>query len=163
MKITSKKKALPWLWLSVFIIVVDQWTKYLIVHHLAFGRPIKIFPWLNLTLHYNTGAAFSFWGTEGGWQIYLFALISLIVSVFLMIWLSRIQHSDKLKAVGLSLVVGGALGNFIDRVRLGYVIDFIDFHIKDWHYATFNIADGAICAGVFLLIIETVFEERPSS
>lgn len=157
---TSKKKALPWLWLSVFIIAVDQWTKYLIVHHLAFGRPIKIFPWLNLTLNYNTGAAFSFLGTEGSWQIYLFALISLIVSVFLIIWLSRIQCSDKRKTVGLSLVVGGAFGNFIDRVRLGYVIDFIDFHIKDWHYATFNIADSAICVGVFLLIIETVFERR---
>nr|WP_304986116.1 signal peptidase II [Coxiella-like endosymbiont] len=163
MKMTSKKKALPWLRLSVFIIAVDQWTKYLIVHHLAFGRPIKIFLWLNLALNYNIGAAFSFLGTEeGGWQIYLFALISLIVSVFLIIWLSRIQRSDKWKAVGLSLVVGGALGNFIDRVRLGYVIDFIDFHIKDWHYATFNIADSAICVGVFLLIIATIFERRSS-
>lgn len=161
-KNSYEKKTLPWLWLSILIIVVDQWTKYLIVHHLVFGWPIKIFPWLNLTLNYNTGAAFSFLATETGWQIYFFALMALIVSVFLIIWLIRIQYSDHWKAISLALVLGGVLGNFIDRVRLGYVIDFIDFHIKDWHYATFNIGDNAICVGVFLLIIATIFRRRSS-
>ena len=156
MKTTLGKKALLWLWLSVFIITIDQLTKYLVLHYLKFGRTVKNFSWLNLTLNYNTGAAFSFLSTESGWQVYFFSLISSIVIIFLVIWLSRIQRSDKWRAVGFSLIIGGALGNFIDRVCLGYVIDFIDFHIKNWHYATFNIADSAICVGVFLLIINSV-------
>ena len=162
MKVTLKKKALPWLWLSFFIIAVDQWTKYLAVHHLVFGRPIKIFPWLNLTLNCNTGAAFSFLDIKGGRWVYFFALISLVVSVFLIVSISRTQRSDKWRSVGLSLIIGGAFGNFIDRVRLGYVIDFIDFHIKNWHYATFNVADSAIFVVAFLLIITMLFASRPS-
>ncbi|MFW0094493.1 MAG: signal peptidase II [Coxiella endosymbiont of Haemaphysalis qinghaiensis] len=158
----TEKKALPWLWLSFFIIMVDQWTKYLAVHHLVFAHPIKIFPWLNLTLSCNTGAAFSFLNTEGGWQVYFFALISLVVSIFLTVWLGRIQRSDKWGSIGLSLIIGGALGNFIDRIRFGYVIDFIDFHIKNWHYATFNAADSAIFMAALLLIIAILFAPRPS-
>ncbi|WP_264435317.1 signal peptidase II [Coxiella endosymbiont of Dermacentor marginatus] len=153
MKTTSGKTALLWLWLSVFIITIDQLTKYLVFHYLTFGSTVKNFSWLNLTLNYNTGAAFSFLSTESGWQVYFFSLISLIVVIFLIVWLSRTQRSDKWRAIGFSLIVGGALGNFIDRVRLGCVIDFVDFHIKNWHYATFNIADSAICMGVFLLIV----------
>lgn len=153
MKTTSRKTALTWLWLSVFIITIDQLTKYLVLHYLTFGSTVKNFSWLNLTLNYNTGAAFSFLSTESGWQVYFFSLISLIVVIFLIVWLSRTQCSDKWRALGFSLIVGGALGNFIDRVRLGYVIDFMDFHIKNWHYATFNVADSAICIGVFLLIV----------
>ncbi|MFV9988812.1 MAG: signal peptidase II [Coxiella endosymbiont of Dermacentor nuttalli] len=153
MKTTSRKTALTWLWLSVFIITIDQLTKYLVLHYLTFGSTVKNFSWLNLTLNYNTGAAFSFLSTESGWQVYFFSLISLIVVIFLIVWLSRTQRSDKWRALGFSLIVGGALGNFIDRVRLGYVIDFMDFHIKNWHYATFNVADSAICIGVFLLIV----------
>lgn len=157
------KKTLSWLILSVFIIIIDQLTKYLVVHHLAFGQPNKIFTWLNLTLNYNTGAAFSFLGTANGWQVYLFSMLSLIVSLFLIIWLSRIRCSEKWKAVSISLILGGALGNCIDRVRLGYVVDFIDFHIKYWHYATFNMADSAICVGVFLLLMEQCLFRRPTS
>lgn len=153
MKTTSRKTALTWLWLSVFIITIDQLTKYLVLHYLTFGSTVKNFSWLNLILNYNTGAAFSFLSTESGWQVYFFSLISLIVVIFLIVWLSRTQRSDKWRALGFSLIVGGALGNFIDRVRLGYVIDFMDFHIKNWHYATFNVADSAICIGVFLLIV----------
>ncbi|MFW0055214.1 MAG: signal peptidase II [Coxiella endosymbiont of Dermacentor silvarum] len=153
MKTTSRKTALTWLWLSVFIITIDQLTKYLVLHYLTFGSTVKNFSWLNLTLNYNTGAAFSFLSTESGWQVYFFSLIALIVVIFLIVWLSRTQRSDKWRALGFSLIVGGALGNFIDRVRLGYVIDFMDFHIKNWHYATFNVADSAICIGVFLLIV----------
>ena len=164
MKTTWNKKALLWLWLSIFIIIVDQLTKYLVIHHLTSGSSVKNFSWLNLILNCNSGAAFSFLGTESGWQVYFFSLISLIVSIFLIAWLSQIQYSDKWRAIGLSLIVGGALGNFIDRVRLGYVIDFIDFHVKNWHYATFNIADSAICVGVLLLVVLLMFtSHRPNN
>lgn len=153
----KKKKASPWLYLSALMTVFDQVTKYGIVHHWAIGKPIKILPFLNFTLNYNTGAAFSFLGAEGGWQIYFFAVFSLTVVVLLISWLSRTRRSDYVMAIGLSLVIGGALGNFIDRVFLGYVVDFIDFHIKDWHYATFNFADSVICIGASLLMICIVF------
>lgn len=157
MKVSLEKKALCWLWLSFFIITVDQWTKYLASHYLVFAYPIKIFPWLNLTLNYNTGVAFSFLDTKKEVGVYFFASISLIVSVFFIVWLSQIQRSNKWRSIGLSLIIGGAFGNFIDRVRLGYVIDFIDFHIKNWHYATFNVADSAIFVAAFLLMITMLF------
>lgn len=152
------KKASPWLYLSVLAIVFDQVTKYEAVRHWTMGKPIKIFPFLNFTLNHNTGAAFSFLGTGSGWQIYSFAAISLVIAVFLIVWLSRTGRSDYVIAIGLSLVIGGALGNFIDRVYLGYVVDFIDFHIKDWHYATFNFADSAICIGTLLVICMIIRE-----
>lgn len=147
------KKAWPWLWLSVLVVLIDQSTKYLVTHHLQYGLLIKVLPFFNFTLNYNPGAAFSFLGTQTGWQVYLFSAISLIVAIILIIWVGRIKRSDRLMAVGVSLIIGGALGNFIDRVRLTYVIDFLDFHIKNWHYATFNVADSAICIGAFLLIL----------
>ena len=148
-----EKKALPWLGLSIFVAIVDQLTKYLVVHYLTFGIPVKIFLWLNLKLNYNTGAAFSFLSTKNGWQVYFLSLISLVVSIFLIACLSQIQYSDNCMAIGISLIIGGAFGNFIDRVHLGHVIDFIDFHVKNWHYAIFNIADSAICMGGLLLIV----------
>lgn len=154
------KKAWVWLWLSALVIALDQITKYLVVHHLEFGQPVKILPFFNFTLNYNPGAAFSFLGAQGGWQVYLFAAISLIVAVILLVWLGRIKRSDGLMAAGVSLIIGGALGNFIDRIRLTYVIDFLDFHIKSWHYATFNVADSAICVGAFLLILRMLLSPR---
>ena len=156
----STKKAWPWLWLSVFIIILDQVSKYIAVHYMVYGKPVYIFPFFNLSLNFNPGASFGFLGDAGGWQIYLFAAISLIVAIILVIWLGRIKRSDGLMAAGLSLIVGGALGNFIDRVRLTYVIDFFDFHIKNWHFATFNVADSAICIGAFLVILRMLLVAR---
>lgn len=151
------KQASSWLYLSTLVIIFDQVTKYGVVYYWVMDEPIKILPFLNFTLNHNTGVAFGFLGTESRWQIYSFAALSLAIIVFLIAWLSYICRSDYVMAVGLSLVIGGALGNFIDRIFLGYVIDFIDFHIKDWHYATFNFADSAICVGAFLLIICMIF------
>ncbi|AAO89950.2 signal peptidase II [Coxiella burnetii] len=160
--VTKKsKKAWPWLWFSVLVILLDQLSKYLANHFLSLGHPVKILPFLNFTLNYNTGAAFSFLGTENGWQIIFFAAISFVVSIFLILWLSRTSRSEIMMLLGLSLIIGGALGNFIDRLRWSYVTDFIDFHIKDWHFATFNVADSAICVGVFLLIVHMLL--TPSS
>ncbi|WP_267256363.1 signal peptidase II [Coxiella endosymbiont of Ornithodoros maritimus] len=156
----KSKKACSWLWLSVLVILLDQSSKCLANHFLAFGHPVKILPFLNFTLSYNTGAAFSFLGTENGWQIILFAAISFVVSVFLILWLNRTPRSEIMMSLGLSLIIGGALGNFIDRLHWKYVTDFIDFHIKDWHFATFNVADSAICVGVFLLIVHMLLTPR---
>ncbi len=149
----KEKKAWSWLFLSALIIILDQFTKYLAVYYLSFGQPVRLLPFFNLMLNFNKGAAFSFLGAESGWQVYFFAGISLIVAIFLIVWLGRIKRSDRLLAAGIGLIIGGALGNFIDRVRLGYVIDFFDFHVKNWHYATFNLADSAICIGAVLLIL----------
>ena len=157
----KNEKTSVWFWLSALVIVFDQVAKYAIVRHWTMGGPINILPFLNFTLNYNTGAAFSFLGSESGWQIYFFAAFSLAVVAFLIAWLSCARRSDHVMAIGPSLVIGGALGNFIDRVRLGYVVDFIDFHIKNWHYATFNIADSAICIGASLLIIRMMFMREP--
>lgn len=154
------KKAWPWLWLSIFVIVLDQFTKYWVDQYVLIGQPIKVLPFFNVALNYNTGAAFSFLGEAGGWQIYLFAAISLVVSAVLIVWLGSIKRSDGLMASGVCLIIGGALGNFIDRVRLTYVIDFFDFHINNWHYATFNVADSAICIGAFLLILRMLWSPR---
>lgn len=153
---TKIKKAWPWLWLSVLVIALDQLTKYFVVNHLEFGQPVSVVPFFNFTLNYNPGAAFSFLGGQSGWQVYLLAAISLVVVAILIVWLGRVKRSDTLMAMGICLIIGGALGNFIDRVRLTYVVDFLDFHVKNWHYPTFNIADSAICVGVFLLVLRAL-------
>lgn len=154
------KKAWPWLWLSVAIIVIDQISKYLLNRHLIFNQPVKLLPFFNLTLRYNAGTAFGFFGRAGGWQVYIFSAISLIVAIIFIIWLFRIPRRDWLMGLAISLIIGGAIGNVIDRIRLSYVIDFFDFHIGSWHFATFNVADSAISIGAVLLIIRLLFGSK---
>lgn len=151
------KNAWPWLLLSVIVIAIDQLSKLYLNAHLTLGQPVEVLPFFNLTLAYNTGAAFSFLGEQAGWQIWVFASISLVVSIILMVWLLKTPRSEALLACSLSLILGGAVGNSIDRVLYGYVIDFADFHIGSWHFATFNVADSAVCIGAGLLIIHLVF------
>ncbi len=158
-KITNKK-SWPWLWLSALIIVLDQITKYIAIHHLTYAVPYRIFSFFNLYLSFNAGASFGFLNRTNGLQVYLFALISLIVVIFLLIWLARIKRKDILMAAGMCLIIGGAVGNLIDRVRLKFVIDFFDFHIKNWHFATFNVADSAVCVGAFLIIVRLMFTTK---
>ena len=151
------KKVLLWLWLSVLIIILDQGSKDFASHNLLVGQSVYIFTFLNFTLNYNFGAAFGFLNSENGWQIIFFSVISLTISIILIIWLSRIPRSNIVMIQGLALIIGGALSNCIDRIRYGYVMDFIDVHVKDWHFAIFNIADSTICIGVFLLIVNMLF------
>ncbi len=150
---SRKKTAWSWLWLSLFIIIVDQITKYLANHDLIIQYPMPVFSFLNFTLTYNTGAAFSLFNFLGERSLYIFGSITILVTIIFLIWLGRLQKHDACQAAGISLIIGGALGNFIDRVHLSYVIDFIDFHMGSWHYAIFNIADSAICLGALLLFI----------
>lgn len=153
----SQKKAWVWIWLSLLIIAIDQLTKYLVVQNLVYGQPYRVTSYFNLWLNYNPGAAFSFLGGAGGWQVFLFSGLSIIVSLVLVLWLGRTPRRDWLMALALSLILGGALGNLIDRVRFKYVVDFFDFHIGTWHFATFNVADTAVTIGACLLVIRLIF------
>lgn len=159
MQRSTHKKHLYWLWLTVLIIIADQVSKYFAIHYLSDEQPIILLPWLNLILAHNTGAAFSLLNHAGGWQQWLFGGIAIVVSIVILIWLYSLQAKDIWTAIGLSLILGGALGNLIDRIYRGFVVDFIDFHVQQWHWPVFNVADSAICIGAFILVV-TVFFKR---
>ncbi|HID48146.1 MAG TPA: signal peptidase II [Chromatiales bacterium] len=163
---------LKWLWLSGIVVLLDQITKYAAVARLQEYQPAPFLPLLDLTLMYNEGAAFSFLSTAGGWQRWLFTLLALVISAIIVVWLLRLQQHRKLEAAGLALVLGGALGNVIDRIFLGHVVDFLDFRyqaesclplfvpvrngVTECHWPAFNLADSAISIGVALLIIDSL-------
>lgn len=154
---------LRWTWISATIIFIDQLTKWMAEVNLNVGQPIEVLSFLNMTLYYNEGAAFSFLAGQGGWQRWFFAILALSVSLFILNWLRTLPKNEKWTAIGLSLVLGGAVGNLIDRVLAGKVIDFIDFHFPlpyinpDYHFATFNVADIGISVGAALLIAVSLF------
>ncbi len=149
-----KHNALPWLLLSVLVIAFDQLTKHIALGSLEYLRPVAVIPGLlNWTLAFNTGAAFSFLAGESGWQRWLFSALAVGVSAVLVLWLSRTPRGDWRNAAPLALIIGGALGNLIDRVRLGQVTDFIEVYWHDWSWPAFNVADSAICVGAVLLIL----------
>jgi signal peptidase II len=147
-----------WLWLSSLVVVLDHVTKWLAEGMLDPYRPVPLAPLLNLTLMYNEGAAFSLLSGAGGWQRWLFAGFALAMSVLLVIWLLRLGSGERFMAGALALVVGGAVGNLIDRVLTGRVVDFIDVHVGDWHWPAFNVADSAITLGVVLLLLSSLGE-----
>ena len=150
----AKPNALPWLLLSVLVIALDQWTKYIALGALEYLRPVTVIPgFLNWTLAFNTGAAFSFLAGESGWQRWLFTALAIGVSAALALWLARTPRGDWRNAAPLALIIGGALGNLIDRTRFGHVTDFIEVYWRDWSFPAFNVADSAICVGAFLLIL----------
>ena len=155
---------LRWVWLSIVIIFVDQLTKWMINANFELYEVLPIMPHLNLTLTYNTGAAFGFLNNQGGWQQIFFAALAILVSGYIIYWMTRLKEYQIWTTIGLSLVLGGAIGNLIDRVFQAKVTDFIDFYI-DWdvfflsngHFATFNVADIAIAVGAVLLIFISLF------
>lgn len=151
---------LRWLWVSGLVIVLDQLTKWWASASLEYGVPVPVMPLFNLTLMHNTGAAFSFLSEGGGWQRWFFAILALAISVVLVVWLKRLQQEQRWLAVALTLVLGGALGNVIDRVYLGYVIDFLDFYYQQHHWPAFNLADSAIFVGALMLIIDTLRSDK---
>jgi signal peptidase II len=153
-------KNLRWLWLSVVIIVLDQWSKYYAVKYLTLDQPHRETSFLNFTLARNTGASFSFLSNAGGWQVWVFSLIAIVVCIGILCWLARLPAKRPVESAGLALIFGGALGNLFDRIRLAYVNDFIDFHWHQTHFAVFNIADSAVTIGVMLLIIALVLRKN---
>ena len=152
-----------WLWLSLVVLALDQVTKYLASAKLVLHQPIEILPMLNLTLMHNYGAAFSFLSDHSGWQRWFLTAVALVVSVVIVFWMRRLPPGEKLTAIGLALILGGALGNVWDRIQLGYVVDFIDVYYQSWHWPAFNIADSAITVGAVLLIIDTFRNGRTGS
>lgn len=147
-------------YLIAFVVVVaDQITKILVDRSLELYEQIRILPVFNITLAYNEGAAFSFLDDAGGWQRWLFTIISLVVSVVLVIWLYRMTMRERYTALSISLILGGAVGNLIDRVIYGHVVDFIQVHYHDWYFPSFNVADSAIFCGAALLLWLTFFEK----
>ena len=147
-----------WLLLAGVIVVLDQVSKLAIIRWVELYERIPITSFFNITHHHNEGAAFSFLADAGGWQRWFFTALASVVSVVIVIWLGRIRN-QRLWALslGLSLVLGGALGNLIDRVRLGYVTDFIQVLIFGWPFPSFNVADAAITIGAAFLIIDALF------
>jgi signal peptidase II len=140
-----------WLALAAAIVAADQFAKLAAVHYLAVGKPIVVTPFFNLVLVYNSGAAFSILSDAAGWQRALFIAIALIASAWI-VWLLRKYPHQRLFALALSLVLAGAVGNVIDRIVVGAVIDFLDFHALGYHWPAFNVADSAVTCGAALLV-----------
>ena len=158
---------MKWLWLSVFIVVFDQLTKKAAEVELILHKPIAIFPGLNFTLMYNKGAAFSFLSDAGGWQRILFVALSTAISIFLFFWLKQItkdeeQKHNRLIQIAIAFILGGAIGNLIDRAHTGAVIDFIQVYYANSYFPAFNIADAAITIGAGLLILDILLESGRS-
>jgi len=149
---------LKWIWLAIVVVILDQLTKYIASTSLEMHQPIAVMPMFNWTLMHNTGAAFSFLANEGGWQRWFFAVIAIVVSVVIVLWIKRLEQHEKWQAIALALILGGAIGNVIDRIYLGYVVDFIQVYYQQWYWPAFNIADSAISIGVAMIIIESVRE-----
>ena len=150
-------KNVYWLWLSAAVMLLDQVTKQLVVRNLEWFDSIAVMPHFNLVYLKNTGAAFSMLSEA---PPAFFVVLGVAVSVGILIWLRRHPQGERLVAVGLALILGGALGNVIDRVTRGYVVDFIDFYWGSWHFAAFNIADTAITIGAGLLILDSILQWR---
>lgn len=140
-----------WLLLAGVVIVLDQLSKAAITSHFVYGESLAVTSFFNLVLAHNTGAAFSFLSEAGGMQRWLFSIIAVAASVWI-VWLLRRHQAEKLFSFALAFILGGALGNLIDRIAYGYVVDFLDFYWGSYHFAAFNLADSAITCGAALLI-----------
>jgi signal peptidase II len=152
-----------WLPLTVIVIVIDQITKLMIVRHFDFGERYQLLPVLDLTLAFNTGAAFSFLADASGWQRWFFAALAIGVGGILVVWLRRLgARTQWLLACALSLILAGAIGNVIDRIRLGHVVDFVLVYWKNHLFPAFNVADSAITVGAVLLLLDAFLETRRS-
>lgn len=145
-----------WLSLSVFVVLLDQITKYAAQSSLVYAEPVAVLPSFNLTLLYNRGAAFSFLSDAPGWQRWFFTFVAVVAIALLTNWLRKLKPGQYLLGLSLSLVIGGAAGNLVDRVLLGHVIDFIQVYYQSFYWPAFNLADSAITAGAALLIWESL-------
>ena len=153
---------LRWLSISLVVLAVDLWTKSLAENALHLYQRIEVLSFFNFTLAYNSGAAFSFLADAGGWQRWFFTAIALLASVVIVGWLLKLR-GERMVAIALALILGGALGNLWDRVTLGHVVDFLDFHWAGYHFPAFNIADSAITVGAVLLIIDMFVGQNKSA
>ena len=156
----NRGRAVVWLLLSALVVLADQLSKSYITSHYGEFEFTTVLPVLDITRMHNVGAAFSFLATASGWQRWLFISLAVVVSIGIVVWLYRMPRSHGLLACGLSLVLGGAIGNVIDRIRLGAVVDFIHFHWDRAYFPAFNIADSAITVGAACLILDALLEPK---
>lgn len=150
----KKFHVFKWLSMSAVVVALDLYTKHLIQNAFEYGEHLTITPFFDVVRYHNEGAAFSFLADAGGWQKWFFSGISIVAVLVITYLLKKHQH-QKLFCLGLALVLGGAIGNLYDRLTLGYVVDFLSFHINDLFWPAFNVADSAICVGVALLLIDS--------
>jgi signal peptidase II len=143
-----------WLWLSATVIAMDQATKFLVTRFLELYERVEVLPVLDFTYVRNTGAAFSMLAGASGWQRWFFTALATAVSTVLIVWLWRLPRGRRMIAVSLSLILGGAIGNLVDRIMHGYVVDFVHAHWGDAYFPAFNVADSAITIGAMLLILD---------
>jgi signal peptidase II len=143
----------PWLGIATIVILLDQISKITITRMFSYGDSHALTSFFNLVLVYNKGAAFSFLATEAGWQRWMFTGIG-VAAALLIVYLLKRHAGQRLFCWALALILGGAIGNVIDRIAYGHVIDFLDFHIRNWHWPAFNVADSAICVGAVLFVVD---------
>jgi signal peptidase II len=156
----GRRNGLVYLWLTLLVIVLDQLTKSAVERSLGLYQSLVVLPIFEITRLHNTGAAFSFLAEAAGWQRWLFTTLAIIVSAALVLWLRRIDSEARLLASAVALILGGALGNVIDRLRLGYVIDFLNVHWGVHYFPAFNVADSSITIGAALLLLDAWLEAR---
>jgi len=152
-----------WWWITAWVIALDQLSKILADNYLLYQKAVELVPMFNLTLVYNKGAAFSFLADQGGWQRWFFLILTSAVSIFIYLWIRKLKPHQVLQYTALALILGGAIGNLIDRAIYGHVIDFLDVYYQQHHWPAFNIADSAITVGAFLLIYDTLKNPHENS
>lgn len=158
----SPSSLLPWLGLALIILIADQFTKVLILGYYRLGDSTYVTSFFNVVRVHNTGAAFSFLAEASGWQRWFFTAIGVAAALFI-VWMLRSHAGQKLFSFALACVLGGALGNVIDRTLHGYVVDFLQFHLHGWYFPSFNVADAAITIGAVCLILDELLRVRKTS
>lgn len=156
---SGSNSMLQWLGLALILLIADQFTKVLILGYYQLGDSTRVTSFFNVVRVHNSGAAFSFLAGAGGWQRWFFTVIG-VVAAGVIIWLLKSHSGQKLFAFAMACILGGAIGNVIDRVLYGYVVDFLDFHWRGWHFPAFNIADSAITIGAVCLILDELLRVR---
>ena len=156
MKNIFTETGLRWLWLTVVFLLADQVTKQYVANNMDLNDSIEVLPFFNITYVHNTGAAFSFLADQGGWQRWFFTAIAAIASVVFFVWLAKTPKQKPLLSIAFALLLSGTLGNLIDRVLFGYVIDFLDFHAAGYRFPAFNIADSMIFIGAAAMILDSI-------
>ena len=159
-KVVKQVGGLPWVWLSVALVLADQIVKFFIVANIRPYTEHSVIPGFKLTLAYNTGAAFSFLNSQSGWQVWFFAVIAIIVCVVIVAWLQRLKASQVWLCIALACILGGAIGNLVDRLTVGYVIDYSLVYAGNWHWPAFNVADSAVCVGAVMLVIDIFLKKK---
>lgn len=158
-KTSTSRAMLPWLALALILLIADQFTKVLILGYYRLGDATYVSSFFNVVRVHNTGAAFSFLASESGWQRWFFTGIGLAAAVFI-IWMLKSHAGQKLFSFAMACILGGAIGNVVDRTLHGYVVDFLDFHYANWHFPAFNVADSAITVGAVCLVLDEILRVR---